>query len=117
MAWLVRCGNHDQIISNGLRGWFVCQVKVTDSSPESPESKPLEVSSSPLSEAVSKEESREMPVEKTKEEPKSDEAEGKTEVEPSDNNAGAGTNQIEVKEGDEDEDKVMRHSATERFNK
>lgn len=115
MTQLVWCGNSGQMISNGLRRRCLCQVTVTDSSPEFPERKPLEVSRSSLSEALSKEESTEMPVEKTKVELSSDEAEEKTEVEPSDNHEEektASTNQIEVKEGDQDEDKVMRQSET-----
>ncbi|KAE8283959.1 DPY30 domain-containing protein 1 [Larimichthys crocea] len=63
------------------------EVKVTDAvtTPESPEGKPLEPGSSSLSEAPItevKEESTETPVEKTEVEPRSDEAEEKTEVEP-----------------------------------
>lgn len=101
------------MISNGLRRWCLCQVKVTDSSQESPERKPLEVSRSSLSEALSNDESTEMPVEKNKVEPGSDEEEEKTEMEPSDNHEEektASTNQIEVKEGDQDDDKVMSHT-------
>lgn len=77
----------------------------------------MEASSSSLSEALSsevKEESAEMPVEKTEVEPRSDEAEEKTEVEPSDNHVEektASTNEIEVKEVDQEE-KVMRHCST-----
>ncbi|KAG8008762.1 DPY30 domain-containing protein 1, partial [Nibea albiflora] len=63
------------------------EVKVTDAvtTSESPEGKPLEARSSPLSEAhitEVKEEPTETPVEKTEVEPRSDEAEEKTEVEP-----------------------------------
>ncbi|XP_073345286.1 DPY30 domain containing 2 [Pagrus major] len=80
------------------------EVKVTDTvtDPESPERNPLEASS--LSTEV-KEESAEMPAEKTEVEPRSDEAEEKTEVEQSvDHVEERSTNQ--VKEVDQDEDKV-----------
>ncbi|XP_035524062.1 DPY30 domain containing 2 isoform X2 [Morone saxatilis] len=86
-------------------------------SPEPPERKPVEASSSPLSEALStevKEESAEMPVEKTEVEPRSDEAGEKTEVEPSDNHVEektASTNEVEVKEVNQ-EDKVVDQAAT-----
>ncbi|XP_051273431.1 DPY30 domain containing 2 isoform X2 [Dicentrarchus labrax] len=86
-------------------------------SPEPPERRPVEASSSSLSEALStevKEESAEMPVEKTEVEPRSDEAEEKTEVEPSDNHVEektASTNEIEVKEVDQEE-KVVDQAAT-----
>ncbi len=71
-----------------------------------------EASSSSVSEALSaevKEESKEMPDVKSKEESRSDEAEEKTEVDPSDSDVEektAGTNQADVKD-DGDEDKVM----------
>lgn len=109
-----------QMVSNGLRRWCVCQVKATDTvtRPESAERKPLEASSSSLS--VVKEESVEIPVEEKDEvEPRSDRAEEKTEVESSDNpeeEKTTSTNEIEVKEGDQDEDKVMRHFSTMMFN-
>ncbi|XP_044034566.1 DPY30 domain containing 2 isoform X1 [Siniperca chuatsi] len=93
------------------------EVTVTDnpreSSPDSPERKPLEASRPFLSEALStevNEESTEMPVEKPEVEPRSDEAEEKTEVEPTDSNVEekmANTNQTEVKEVDQFEDKVV----------
>ncbi|XP_044034573.1 DPY30 domain containing 2 isoform X2 [Siniperca chuatsi] len=93
------------------------KVTVTDnpreSSPDSPERKPLEASRPFLSEALStevNEESTEMPVEKPEVEPRSDEAEEKTEVEPTDSNVEekmANTNQTEVKEVDQFEDKVV----------
>nr|XP_046232229.1 DPY30 domain containing 2 isoform X2 [Scatophagus argus] len=91
------------------------EVKVTDAAtrPESPEGKPVEVISSSLSEALStevKEESTEMPVENAQVEPRINEAEGKPEVEPSDNHVEektASTNEIEVKEVDQDKDKVV----------
>lgn len=113
MTRLEWCGKSHQIISNSLRRWCVRQVKVTDAvtTPESPEGKPLEPGSSSLSEAPItevKEESTETPVEKTEVEPRSDEAEEKTEVEPGDDveEKTANTDQIDVKDPDQDEDKV-----------
>lgn len=95
-------------------------MKVTGNvtNPESPERKPLEASSSSLSEALGtevKQESTEMPVERNEGEPRSDQVDEKTEVEPSGNHVEeetASTNQREVKEVDRDEDKVMRHFST-----
>ncbi len=112
------------MVSNDLRRWCVCQVKVTDNvtSPESPERKPLEASSSSHSEALGsevKDESTEMPVERNEGEPRSDQTDEKTEVKPSDNHGEeetASANQREVKEADQDGDKVMRHFSTMMFN-
>lgn len=70
----------------------------------------MEVTGSSLSEARSKEESIEMPVEKNKLEPRSNQAEETTEADPSDSHQETeGSNELEVREGDQEEDKVMRH--------
>ncbi|XP_029312310.1 DPY30 domain containing 2 [Cottoperca gobio] len=93
----------------------VTEPEVTDNvtSPEFPERKALEASISSLSEV--KEESTEMPVEKTKVEVRSDQEEEKTEAEPSDNHLEektANSDQIEVKEVDHDEEKVVGEADT-----
>ena len=87
-------------------------MKVTDTvtSPESTERKPLEASSASLSEALGtevKEEAAETPAETTEEEPRSVQEEEK--VEPGDDveEKTANTSQIEEKEVDKDEDKVI----------
>ncbi|KAI3365500.1 hypothetical protein L3Q82_010590, partial [Scortum barcoo] len=76
------------------------EVKITDNltSPESSESKPLEV-----------------PAERNEGEPRSDQADEKTEAEPSNSRVEeevASTDQTEVKEGDLDEDKVADQAET-----
>lgn len=98
----VWCENSAKTISRDLRGCYICQLKVTEAGPESPTL--LEVTGSSLSETLNKEESAEMPVEKN-------EAEDTTEADQSDNHQEETkiSNELEVREGDQDEDKVMRH--------
>lgn len=84
-----------------------CWAKVTDNetSPQSPERKPLEASSSSLLEV--KEESTDITVEKSEVEPRRDQEEEKQEVGPSVNQVEEetiNTDQMEVKE---DEEKVI----------
>ena len=82
----------------------ICWVKVTDNetSPQSPERKPLEASSSSLSEV--EEESTDITVEKSEVEPRSDQEEEKQEEGPSVSQVEEetiNTDQMEVK-GDEE---------------
>lgn len=78
-------------------------MKVAANNPEFTEGKPLEVSSSALSEAPGKEGSTEMPTEKAEVELRSDESEEKPGVEQSED-------EVEPKEADRDNDKVMRRT-------
>lgn len=89
--------------SHGVRGGCLCQVKATDSHPDSAGRKPVEVGSSSLSDALSKEGSTEVPVEKTEEERRCDEAEDNVTREEEKT-----TNQAEDTEDEQDGDKVVR---------
>lgn len=80
-----------------------------DSHPDSAGRKPVEVGSSSLSEVLSKDGYTEVPVEKTEEERRCDEAEENSEAEPNvTREEGKTTNQAEDKEDERDGDKVVR---------
>lgn len=99
-----------------FKGGCLCQVKATDSHPDSAGRKPVEAGSSSLSEALSKEGSTEVPVEKTEEERRCDEAEGNSKAEPNVTwEEEKTTNQTEDKEDERDGDEVVRLGKDEVF--